>query len=250
MLLSQNTGLSVNESSSNFIPDDVYPTKEEIQLNYDSELKWRAAISRGDSKSAKKAFLEMASNDFLYRTPANPFRTIKNILLSVNALCRAAAIDGGASAISVHQTHEAYAILIESASNTMDLEKIERRIFDAYCNLVIDSHTKNYSPVVANAIQYLYNYYELPLSLKTVAKEIHCSEGHLSRIFQKETGKTLGAYLNELRIEQSISLLKLHPENITDVALSVGFSSYTKFSIEFKKYTGKCATDYLKSHTD
>ena len=31
-----------------------------------------------------------------------------------------------------------------------------------------------------------------------------------------------------------------------DIALAVGFSSYNKFSIEFKKHTGKSATQYLK----
>ena len=31
---------------------------------------------------------------------------------------------------------------------------------------------------------------------------------------------------------------------ITEIALMVGFSSYAKFSVEFKKYTGMSAREY------
>ncbi|MBQ1275428.1 MAG: helix-turn-helix transcriptional regulator [Cellulosilyticum sp.] len=227
-------------NTSTFIP------RSEIQMNYSNELKWRKALARGDLKAAQKAHALLSSNDFLYRTPNNPLRTIKNILFSLNTLSRAAAIDGGADAIEVHKTHELFSIRIENATTVIETTHISEAILPTYCHLVIASHTKNFSPIVAKAIKHLYAHYDAPLTLQSVAKNIHCSEGHLSRTFQKETGKTLGAYLNELRINQALSMLSLKTESISDIALAVGFSSYNKFSIEFKKHTGKSATQYLE----
>ena len=222
------------------------PSDSEIQLNYLHELQWRSAVSHGDVKSAQKAFSKMAINAFSYRMPKHPLRTQKNTLCSLNALCRGAAIDGGADAIAVHHTHELFAMRIENAKNTLEIMILSHELFVPYCKLVIKSRTKNFSPIVAKAISYLYAHYDEALSLHIVAHKIHCSEGHLSRTFQKETGKTLGNYLNELRITQAISMLKIPSQSISDIALAVGFSSYNKFSIEFKKYTGKSATQYMK----
>lgn len=217
----------------------------QIQMNYNNEIKWRNAVSCGDLKTALKAHNQLVSNDFLYRTPNNPLRTKKNMLFSLNTLGRAAAIDGGADAIEVHKTHELFSIQIENVTTVLESEHIRHKILPAYCQLVIDSHTKHFGPIVTKAINYLYAHYDSPLTLQSVAKQIHCSEGHLSRTFQKETGKTLGTYLNELRIKEALSMLHLKSESISDIALAVGFSSYNKFSIEFKKYTGQSATAYL-----
>ena len=71
------------------------------------------------------------------------------------------------------------------------------------------------------------------------------SHSHLSRIFQRETGKTVGVYLNELRIDHVCKILQTQSCSITDTAMVVGFSFYAKFSVEFKKHTGVCASDYL-----
>ena len=219
----------------------------EIQMNYHHEIKWRNAISRGDIRAAQKAYSQLSSSGFLYRTPTNPLRTMKNILFSLNTLSRAAAIDGGADAIEVHKTHDLFSIRIENATTALETKHLTDSILPTYCQLVINSHTKNFSPIVAKAINYLYAHYNTPLSLQLVAEKIGCSEGHLSRIFKKETGKTLGVYLNELRIKEALSMLRLNLESISDIALAVGFSSYNKFSIEFKKYTGQSATAYLKT---
>lgn len=225
----------------------LFLSQQDIQTNYINEVKWRNAVSQGDLKTAQHALSQLFRSNFSYRTPTNPLRTTKNILFSLNTLCRAAAIDGNADPIKVHQTHEHYLMRIEKATTVSETNSIENILLATYCNLVISSHTKNLSPIVAKAVSYLYAHYEEPLSLHHVASAIHCSEGHLSRVFQAETGKTLGAYLNQLRIKQAISLLNLRQQTISDIALTVGFSSYNKFSIEFKKYTGQSATQYLKA---
>ena len=240
---------------ANNLLKDVAPTRlfnmhsflsdSEIQSNYHYESLWRSAISRGDLKAAQKAYADLSKHTFAYRMPTNPLRIKKNILFSLNTLCRAAAIDGGADAIKVHKTHESYLMRTENATTVSEINGIENTLLATYCDLVIHSQTKNFSPIVAKAINYLYGHYDEALSLSIVARKIHCSEGHLSRIFQKETTKTLGIYLNQLRITQALSLLKLRQYSISDIALAVGFSSYNKFSIEFKKYTGKSATQYL-----
>lgn len=222
-------------------------TKDEILTNYENEKKWRAFVAAGDSCSAKKALVKMSSNDFSYRHATDPIRAVKNAQLALNAICKAAAYDGGAFATDIHNTHEQFAVRIENAGNMVDIERIYSEMLESYCALVIASRTRAFSPPVRKAITYLYHHYEEAVTLHSIAENIHYSEGHLSRTFQKETGKTIGTYLNELRIDHACRLLETGVYSITDVAMQVGFLSYTKFSIAFKKIMGMCATDFLRN---
>lgn len=219
-----------------------------IYMNYELEALWRMAIMHGDMKSAQTSLTCMAENDFSYRTPTLPLRTNKNWLISLNALARGAAADAGVDALRIHKLHEYYAFQIESASNTLDIDTIENQISVDYCNLVISSKTTGYSSKVTKTIEYIYANYDKPISLSSAAQETGCSKEHLSRLFHAETGQPFTSYLNRLRIEYARSILISSSISITDIALMVGFSSYTKFSIEFKRYTGSSASEYKKEH--
>ena len=49
-----------------------------------------------------------------------------------------------------------------------------------------------------------------------------------------------------LFIENACRLLDAGIYSVMDVAIQVGFASYSKFSVEFKKHSGMTATDYMK----
>ncbi len=221
-------------------------SKADIQLNYEKEQLWRSAVSKGDIKNAKKIFNEMTSIDYLYCTPDDSLQTRKHILFSINTLCRAAAVDGGADFISIQQKYTAFFVLIKTLTNSTELALLAYRILETYCQLVQDSQNKYFSPLVKKAITYIHTHYDQSVTLHDTAESIPCGESHLSRCFHRETGKTFKAYLNEYRIQQAISLLETGLYRITDIAIVVGFSSYTKFSIAFKQVMGVCASDYLR----
>ncbi len=221
-------------------------TKADIQYNCEKEQLWRLAVSKGDIQNAKKIFFnEMTNADYLYCTPDDSLQTRKHILFSINTLCRTAAIDGGADFVSAQQTYNTFFLLIKSLSNGTELELLSYRILENYCQLVTASFGREFSPLVKKAVTYIHTCYDQPLTLHMIAEAIPCGESHLSRCFHKETGKTFKAYVNEYRIQQAVSLLETGFYRITDIAMIVGFSSYTKFSVAFKRVTGMCASDYL-----
>ena len=213
---------------------DVQVERSNIIRNYSVEKKLRAAVSCGNIEAAQNILSEAANEYFLYRTPDNPLRAQKNLMFSTNTLLRIAAVDGGADIMKLHDTSDAFTIEIEKASNALEIAQLEEKMVKAYCTLVIESQTSQYSTIVANAILYLYANFELPLTLRAVARHVNYSEGHLSRTFKQETGMTLTQYLNKIRIQEAASLLRATDFAITEIAVMVGFSSYSKFSVEFK----------------
>ncbi|MGN0173818.1 MAG: helix-turn-helix domain-containing protein [Acutalibacteraceae bacterium] len=83
-------------------------------------------------------------------------------------------------------------------------------------------------------------------SLKTseVIKRSGKSREHLSRLFKEATGQTIGAYLNDLRIEHAAAMLTTTYLDIIDIALESGFENLSTFYHLFKKKKGISPKQY------
>lgn len=85
-----------------------------------------------------------------------------------------------------------------------------------------------------------------PLSLDLIAAEVGLSASRLSHLFKEETGRSVLAALNDMRLEQA-ALLMLHAgRTATEAALDVGFASYNHFAALFRKRYGVSPTKYRK----
>jgi len=118
-----------------------------------------------------------------------------------------------------------------------------------YSQVVIEqlfsTKTKNSCVLVDEAIAYVnQNYFKSDLSLSTVAKEISISSGYLSILFKKEKGFNFSDYLNKVRMEQSIHLLRTTNLTTYQIAEKIGFNNSHYFSSCFKKYTGISPSEY------
>lgn len=95
------------------------------------------------------------------------------------------------------------------------------------------------SRYVVGTLRYIWEHYAEPdLSIAQVAEAMGLSEGHLSHVFKRETGKTLGSYITEYRIQRARELLRDHRNKVYEVAEMVGYRDITYFSATFKRVTG------------
>jgi AraC-like DNA-binding protein len=70
------------------------------------------------------------------------------------------------------------------------------------------------------------------------------SRNLLFKTVKKETGLTLGQYIQAKRLEQAQSLLKNNERSIAEIAELCGISDYNYFSRIFKKQFGITPRDY------
>jgi AraC family transcriptional regulator len=73
------------------------------------------------------------------------------------------------------------------------------------------------------------------LSLSDIARAVFSSPFHLARIFRRETGSSLHAYQNRLRLRASINEIADGARDLTRLALELGFSSHAHFSYAFHR---------------
>lgn len=120
-------------------------------------------------------------------------------------------------------------------------------ITDYHCKLKIKKENK----AVKEALQYIRTHlYEPGLSLKTIAAHIYANESYLSRVFKKERGISIIAYIMKLRIDESIRLLSTTDMLVYEIAEKIGFREAHYFSICFKKQTGLTIKEFKAGRTE
>jgi AraC family transcriptional regulator len=73
------------------------------------------------------------------------------------------------------------------------------------------------------------------LSLSAIARLVDTSVFHLARLFRRETGTTLHAYRNQLRLRTALERLADPTTDLLTTALDLGYSSHSHFTESFRR---------------
>ena len=76
--------------------------------------------------------------------------------------------------------------------------------------------------------------------------EVGMSRTQLHRKFKELTGFSASRFVQNIRMQQAMKLLKEKRVNVSQIAYSVGFASQTHFSTTFKQYYGVSPTEYIR----
>lgn len=102
--------------------------------------------------------------------------------------------------------------------------------------------------IVHDMLAYFNSSYHTTITGLSLEERFQCNFDHINRVFKSITGKTIFAYLSELRIEKAKQLLGNRIFSISDIAEKTGFNDSYYFSKVFKKHTGMSPSAYLKTY--
>ena len=98
---------------------------------------------------------------------------------------------------------------------------------------------------ISKAVAYIHANFKDNISGEDLAKHCSLSQSYLRSKFLKETGLTITAYRNELRISAAKEMLNSGCFSITEIAQELGYCDIYHFSKVFKKETGISPSDYI-----
>ena len=81
------------------------------------------------------------------------------------------------------------------------------------------------------------------VTLDDVARAVHTSPFHFTRIFQERVGVPVHRYLTRLRLRAALERLAEGEDDLTALALDLGFSSHSHFADSFRKEFGKTPSE-------
>ena len=83
-------------------------------------------------------------------------------------------------------------------------------------------------------------------NITQLVDEVGLSRTQLHRKFKELTGFSASRFVQNIRMQQAMKLLKEKRVNVSQIAYSVGFASQTHFSTTFKQYYGVSPTEFIR----
>jgi AraC-like DNA-binding protein len=87
-----------------------------------------------------------------------------------------------------------------------------------------------------------------PPSLPALARSFGCSPFHLSRVFHATAGVSLRRYLGRLRAGIAADQLARGADDLTDLALSLGYTDHSHFTNAFRQEFGVAPSQFRARH--
>ncbi len=102
------------------------------------------------------------------------------------------------------------------------------------------------STPISRICEYIRQNFTADLCAQVLCQEFSCSRSYLSHAFKQQTGKSVAAYLTDVRLSYAKHLLRYSAMNVTQIAFSTGFEDSNYFSTVFKKHEGLSPLAYRK----
>lgn len=136
--------------------------------------------------------------------------------------------------------------LAEFYTNGESLEQIHRGVKKKLLDVCRGRLKRKmvYQDPVSQALEYMEQNYQKPLSLTILANVVSLNYTYFSNIFKESTGIGVTKYLQLLRIRKAKELLISTDDRIREIAHKTGFSDERYFEKLFKQYEGITPSDY------
>ena len=187
-----------------------------------------------------------------YISPISENPNVKHFLLNKENTCTATILelmlkirnDYISEQFGYELTCKAYICLLWN-----ELLKLPRE--DAIINIKPKRITQDEQRVKA-AITYMEQHFTEPITLDDIAQSVHLSKSECCRCFQRMLHQTPFECLLKYRIFYATRLIQQqdpNAENISNLAITVGFSNISYFNKVFKRYLNMTPTEYKKEHS-
>lgn len=101
---------------------------------------------------------------------------------------------------------------------------------------------------VRRCIDYIYEHLHEELTLNVLSEHVGLNPSYLSKLFSKETGMSVKAFVIREKVRTAENLLKNSDFSCLDISLALGFSSQSAFISTFRKQVGMTPKKYRELH--
>ncbi len=93
-------------------------------------------------------------------------------------------------------------------------------------------------------IQYIMEHFQEHLTLEILARELHVNKYYISHIFSERLQINFRRYLNHIRLEYAMQLMKAGNAPLVDIWVEAGFNSQRSFNRAFMEIVGTTPREY------
>ena len=233
-----------------FFSDDTEPVRQPfatIEHTYDLESRYMQAVSQGNTAEASLLMRQIIQRTVRIPQSQGNLQDLKAAISGIaiaRTLSRIAAKSAGVPSPALDALSSEFAQRALTAGNAQEINSHSLEMVERFCELVRQYRLRPYSPIVRKVIHHVLLNLHNQLTVEQIARIVSVSPNYLSSIFHKEVGKTLQAYIQNLRLEKASKLLILTTLSIQEIGADVGIPDNNYFAKVFRKKYGTTPSSY------
>lgn len=213
-------------------------------LSYEREMAFFHSIKQGDYDEAQRLFKPFNCEE-MGRLSDDSLRNLKYHLVITVAFITRYCIEGGMEMEAAYNLSDIYIRSIDKCRTEEEINMLHREVVADYAQRMNIIRKQNrYPKTITVCLDYIYDNLHQKISLERLAERVGLSPTYLSKLFHKEVGVTVSAYITKKRIETAENMLKFSDYTCLEISDYLCFSSESHFIHAFKKHTGYTPKNY------
>lgn len=141
-------------------------------------------------------------------------------------------------------------IAVQAADGDSFRAEIEEIAADL-CGIVVSRKNDHHTRIVEQIKKFVEeSFADADLTLYRIAERAERPEKYISQLFKEATGTNLSDYLESVRMENAVRLLRENRYTVDEISSRVGYNSSHSFRRAFKRVTGVSPSSYRQTAED
>ena len=225
--------------------------REFVRAAYQPEFDFYAAVKSGNVEKVKE-LLQKENLEFkegLGELSTNPLQNLKYHFVVTAAMLARHCIEGGMELSDSYSLSDFYIRKADESKKISEIAELHQVMCMDYTKKMRSLRKKRITSMpVAKAIDYIYDHLHMPITLDELADYVGLNSSYFSRLFKKEMGISVSAYIRQKKIETAKNMLVFSEFQVSQIAQILAFPSQSYFAEIFKKETGYTPMDYRRNN--
>lgn len=231
------------------ITNDVFHEREteEKHPTYESEMAFYHLIAEGREEEVLRRWRSKPRSDDSVRgvLSPDPVRNTMYHFIAMVTLVTRVCITAGLGQDVAYKTSDAYIRRGDKLHTPEEIRGLQEEMILHFTHAMAGVNQKaGMSRQIVQSMEYIDNHLHETITVADIARHVKLNETYLSKLFRKETGKTVSEYIRDKKIEEAGWLLRYTDKTSIEIATDLAFSSHSYFISVFKKVTGMTPREY------
>lgn len=217
-----------------------------LRAPYNPELEFYSIIKSGNIAKVRslcqKRLLDKPGLGILSE---NSLQNMKYHFVITTALVSRYCIEGGMELSTAYGLSDFYIQKADQCRTPEEISDLHPIMCEDYTRRMKNLRKQKIcSKHIADCVDYIYEHLHTRITINDLSEYVNLNPSYLSRLFKKETGTTVSAYIQNKKIETAQNMLVYSDYTLSQISSILAFPSQSYFTEIFHKRTGMTPTKY------
>lgn len=215
---------------------------------FEREMAFYESVRSGNLETVKALFTPLGGEGF-GTLSQNPLRNLKYHLVVSIAMVTRFCINGGMQPEEAYNMSDMFIQKTDRCHSIEEIHEVHYAMTVAYTKRMRQLQTgRQYSRTVLLILDYISDHLHERIHTEDIAAAVSRTVPYISRLFSKETGYTINAYITSKKIETAANMLQFSDYSSLEISNFLSFSSQSYFIRQFKKQIGMTPRAYRERY--